>query len=69
MVTNEQVFIMVSIPVLWNPLLRFLGITTLIERQSVAREKRFSDERNRRRAELPRKQDFLSGTGSKAGVE
>jgi hypothetical protein len=49
MVTNEQVFLLIYIPVLWNALLWALGIA-FMERRSAARGKRFNGRRNRRRA-------------------
>jgi hypothetical protein len=68
MVTNEQLFLMVSIPVLWNALLWALGFAFL-ERRSAAREKRYNDDRNRRRAELLVGQDVSGATGSTTGGE
>jgi len=68
MVTNEQVYLMISIPVLWNALLWSLGFA-FIERRSAARDKRFADGRSRRRAELRGVQDVPGGTGSKIGGE
>jgi hypothetical protein len=68
MVTNGQVYLIVSIPALWNALLLLLGIA-FIERRSLAREKLFNDGRNRWRAELRREQDALGATWSKIGAE
>jgi hypothetical protein len=50
MVTNEQLYVMISIPIAWNALLFALGIAFL-EIRSDAREKRYAKTRDRRRAE------------------
>jgi hypothetical protein len=50
MVTNVQLFLMISIPITWNALLFALGIAFL-EIRSDAREKRYAKARDRRHAE------------------
>jgi hypothetical protein len=49
MVTNEQLFLLISIPVTWNAFLLALGIAFLDNRSHV-REKRLAKARDRRRA-------------------
>ena len=49
MVTNEQLYVMISIPIAWNALLFALGIAFLDNRSHV-REKRLAKARDRRRA-------------------
>jgi hypothetical protein len=67
-VTNEQLYLIVSIPMLSNALLWALGFAFL-ERQSAARDKRYEDSRNRRRAELRGGQAVPGATGSQTGGE
>jgi hypothetical protein len=50
MVTNEQRFLIISIPITWNALLFALGIAFL-EKRSGARKKRLAEARGRRHAE------------------
>ncbi len=67
MVTYEQVYLMISIPVLWNALLFALGIA-FIEWRSAARERGRKDARNRRRVEL-KGQGAVGITSCKTGGE
>jgi hypothetical protein len=60
MVANEQVYLIVRIPVLRNALLLLPGIA-LMEKRSLARD--------RRRAGLRREQDAPGATWSKTGVQ
>ena len=55
-VTNEQLYLIVTIPMLCNVLSWAIGLAFL-ERRSDAREKRFKDAQNRRRSELRGGQD------------
>jgi len=55
MVTNEQLYIMISIPILSNAVLTLLGLGVL-EMRSNARERHFNEARNRRRIEQLRRE-------------